>query len=242
MSTDGRSRRIAAGLSVAAGLLLVALALPRAAAYGMIAADGGIAQAAMRAQKPLSADRLLAARDRYSAAHSLHPSDGNIALDLGRLDLRHAHAAGDRDGMAAAEAEMRDAAASMPNNTFVWTELARTALLRDAPAERASAYLRLSWLTGRFERSAMRVRPAVALAYWDSLSADLQRMTRQDIERMWEDRTLRRQLRLLYLSLDYPERVRFLDVAFGEKEKRNAFFRYTLWKAGLTKELERLPR
>ena len=150
-------RRLCAGVCLAAGLLLCALAAPRTIAYGLVGADGGEESAAL-------AD----ARARFTQALAVHPSDSDIALGLARLDLRAA-----RDGEAAALdaalAHLKQAAAHAPNETFIWAELARTAMLQGAEARTVIPHLRLSSLTGRFELSSVLMRPPVALSYWDEL-------------------------------------------------------------------------
>ncbi|MBC7102846.1 MAG: hypothetical protein H5U13_06425, partial [Parvibaculum sp.] len=122
-----------AGLCLAVGLLLCGLAIPRAVAYSLIGADGGRAGAAIEDGKALSAAEFADARQRFGEALAIHPADSDIALGLARLDLRAARN-GDDAALDAALAHLKQAAAHAPNETFIWSELARTAMLQGAEA------------------------------------------------------------------------------------------------------------
>ena len=242
MSTDGGGPRLwAAGLAGAAvGLCLVFLAVPRMAAQLTILPVASQVGAALSQGDAIDGPLLSEARRRYETAAGLDASDAELSLTLARLDFRAAKTYEDTaKGLNAAEAHLREAASQAPNDAFIWTELAKTALAEKAPAEKAINYLLLSWQTGRFELSSMIARPAVALAYWDELPEALREKTRQDIQRMW-GRELGAYLRRLYLSLGYRERARFLEAGFPDEKERRVFLRSVLWNTNLRKELEKL--
>lgn len=234
MSTEQPSagqRWLVPGAALAAGLLIMALAIPRVAAYGVIASDRGLAAAALNSGAGLPSEVLGAARERYGTAHSLHPSDGGIALALARLDLRARPREGD-PSLAEAVAHLRAAAAAKPNDAFVWSQLARTALLAGAAPDEAAAYLHLSRLTGRFEASSLLARLPVALAYWDGLPPDLREGTVADLRRIWNEPRLRTRLINLYLGLGYPARAVLLRETFEDDRDRDRFTRWVLKRAG----------
>lgn len=227
MSTEDGStgRRFVAGAALAAGLLIVALALPRTAAYGMLAMDGGRAGAALDAGRVLPPEALAGARSRYASALAVLPSDGEIATDLARLDLRAA-------ALDDAAAHFAHAARHTPNNTLVWSRLARTAQLRGEAPETVAGYLRLSRLTGRFEASGLLMRLPAGLAYWDTLPEEIREYTRADLRRLWSEPKLRREMIRMYISLGYRERAILLGETFDKDSDRARFQRQVLSRAG----------
>lgn len=225
MSTDEASpapqRRWPVFVFLAAGLFTAALAVPRVIAYGIAAGDGGHAAAILADGGALSPAALADARTRYARALRAHPSDGGLALALARLDRRAA--AADPKALDAARAHLRQAAARSPNDAFVWSLLAHTALKRGAPVEEVAGYLRLSRLTGRFEASSMLLRMRTALPLWQRLPGDLREGASRDMARLGADPKLRRSLYGPYVSLGYAERALFLDHAFAGKSERGRF-------------------
>lgn len=227
MSTEDGStgRRFVAGAALAAGLLIVALALPRTAAYGMLAMDGGWAGAALDSGRVLAPEALAEARSRYASALAVLPSDGEIATDLARLDLRAA-------ALDDAAARFAQAAHQTPNNTLVWSRLARTAQLRGEAPETVAGYLRLSRLTGRFEASGLLMRLPAALAYWDKLPAETKEDAIRDLKRLAGETRLRREMIRMYISLSYAERAILLGETFDKDGDRVRFQRQVLSRAG----------
>ncbi len=227
MSTEDGStgRRFVAGAALAIGCLIVALALPRTAAYGMLALDGGQAGAALDAGRVLPPEVLAGGRGRYASALAVLPSDGDIATDLARLDLRAA-------ALDDAAVHFAHAARHTPNNTFVWSRLARTAQLRGEAPEAVAGYLRLSRLTGRFEASSLLMRPQAALAYWDKLPAETKEDAIRDLRRLAGETRLRRDMIRMYISLGYRERAILLGEAFDKDGDRVRFQRQVLSRAG----------
>ncbi|MBC7103716.1 MAG: hypothetical protein H5U13_10990, partial [Parvibaculum sp.] len=130
---------------------------------------------------------------------------------------------GDDAALDAALAHLKQAAAHAPNETFIWSELARTAMLQGAEAGSVIPWLRLSSLTGRFELSSVLMRPPVALSHWDELPEDLKQHARRDLGGLWARPQLRGRLARLYLGLGYRERAILLDELFADRELRARF-------------------
>ncbi|MEQ8268817.1 MAG: hypothetical protein RH982_16605 [Parvibaculum sp.] len=237
MSTERRfpAHRLAAGAALAAalaaGLVLLALAVPRAAAYGLIADRGGAAAL----QPALSPQALEAARGRYREALSWHPSDGGLALDLARLDLRAP--AGEGEALSAAVAHLRQAAARTPNNALVWSLLAEAETKRAADPEAVVEALRMSRFTGRFEASSLVLRSSVALTGWSWLPDDLRDNARRDLARLAGEPRLRRDMIRMYVALGYGARAVLLDQAFAADGDRERFKRQVLSRAGERRDL-----
>lgn len=231
MSTDrrlARPRFLTAGIAGLSGVLLCTLAVPRVAATAIIDADGGAVLEALHSGDPLREEQRVAGIDRLARAQAFRPGDGDIALDMARLELSRTETDPDR-----ARRYLERAASLTPNNSIVWSLLARLEASQGASVADVSAYLNLSHLTGRFEWSSILVRIPAELAYWDELDARGCDRAVRDMRRMTDNREFMRSLVPVYLRLGYKERAILLREAFPDSTRKKFFLKTALRAAGI---------
>ncbi len=210
--------------------MLCALAVPRAVATAIIDADGGAALEALNSGGPLREEQRVAGIDRLARAQAFAAGDGDIALDMARLELSRTDPDPDPDR---ARRYLKRAASLTPNNSVVWSLLARLEASQGAPVADVSAYLNLSHLTGRFEWSSILARIPAELAYWDELDTWARDRAVRDMRRMTDDREFMRSLVPVYLRLGYKERAILLREAFPDSTRKKFFLKTALRAAGI---------
>lgn len=201
---------IATTIFLLLGVLLLYISVPRVIAYAILAPWRQV-EDALNAGDTVEPNDLMMAYKAHGRALLFVPHNSTILIDRARIARRLARAEGTgtvaSEWQNAALSDLKAATVAAPRNGFAWAMLADAKLDTGALVADVVQELRLSWLTGPHQVSAMLTRIRITLDRWGEMPDDLKDRSLDELVEFWRSPHMRQAFVSLYIRANFDGRV-----------------------------------